>query len=340
MMMLTATGARALSLNLDSIAAMGRFPRFCVDTYRWGDKFFNGYDTAYVSGTGYKMNAKLRTESWTDYYNLHFNNNTEISMISDPSTSVGLYLTYMAVSVGYDMNLSKYFSGKEEARRRFNFQFNCMLFAANLYFIKNDVGTHISTFVPYGGEKEHPDVEYSGINNTSWGIDLSYFFTHKRYSHAAAFNFSRVQVKSGGSFFGRFSFNRYKYDFNLNKLPDDILATIPPDIPGNHYRINTKSYLFKGGYGYNWVFARHWLLGSSISPAIGWSRGYYENPSKRKSTFSSFLTADISCVWNNRHWFAGIVANSHLSMVRDRRRSMLSAVLNLEVSLGYRFNLW
>ena len=31
-------------LNLDSIAAWGKFPRFCINTYRWGDRFFNGYD--------------------------------------------------------------------------------------------------------------------------------------------------------------------------------------------------------------------------------------------------------------------------------------------------------
>lgn len=139
---------KAISFDLDSIAAMGKFPRFCVNTYRWGDKFFNGYDTTYVAGTGYKWNAKLRTESWTDYYELHFDNSTEMSMISDPSTSVGLYLSYMALSVGYDMNVSKYFDGHEDARRRWNFGFNCMLFSANLYFIKNDVGSHIDSFSP------------------------------------------------------------------------------------------------------------------------------------------------------------------------------------------------
>ena len=203
---------------------MGRFPRFCVNTYRWGDKFFNGYDTTYVDGTGYKWNVKLRTESWTDYYNLHFENDTEMSMISNPSTSVGLYLTYMAVSLGYDMNVSKYFNGHEEARRRWNFGFNCMLFSANLYFLQNDVGTHISTLRTADGDTFHPDIEYKGIDNTSWGFDLAYFFTHRRYSHAAAFNFSRIQKRSGGSFFAGFSFNRVKYHFDFNNEPRGALC--------------------------------------------------------------------------------------------------------------------
>jgi len=40
--------ARSFSFDLDSIAAMGKFPRFVVNTYRWGNEFFNGYDTTYV----------------------------------------------------------------------------------------------------------------------------------------------------------------------------------------------------------------------------------------------------------------------------------------------------
>lgn len=331
---------KAISFDLDSIAAMGRFPRFCVNTYRWGDKFFNGYDTTYVAGTGYKWNVKLRTESWTDYYNLHFDNDTEMSMISNPSTSVGFYLTYMAVSVGYDMNLSKYFNGSEEARRRWNFGFNCMLFSANLYFVQNDVGTRISTFRPYGKETTHPDIEYKGINNTNWGFDLCYFFTHKRYSHAAAFNFSRIQQRSGGSFFAGFSFNRIKYDFDFNGLPPEISDALPGAIPYNHYMVNTHNYILSGGYGYNWVFARHWLLGASGNLMYGLSDGYYEDTANKKTTFTAMSRAQLSVVWNNKHWFAGIIGNARIGMVRDHKRTLLSSVINMEVSLGYRFNLW
>ncbi len=60
--------AKALSLNLDSIAEWGKFPRFCINTYRWGDKFFNSYDSLYVVGTGTKFNVKITTDSWLDKY--------------------------------------------------------------------------------------------------------------------------------------------------------------------------------------------------------------------------------------------------------------------------------
>lgn len=330
---------KAISFNLDSIANMGKFPRFCVNTYRWGDKFFNGYDTTYVDGTGYKLNLKTRLESWTDQYNLHFDNGTDMSMISDPSTSIGLYLTYLAVSIGYDKNVSRYFNGSDEAKQRWIFGFNCMLFSANLYFIQNNTGTHINSFAPYGRNGYNPDISYKGINNTSWGIDFSYFFTHKRYSHAAAFSFSRIQKRSSGSFFAGFSYGNVKYDFDLNGLPTEMAEALPTNIPDNHYILNTNNYILSGGYGYNWVFARHWLLGVSGTLMYGLSDGYYEDTTTKKLSLTAIARGDMSVVWNNEHWFAGATFHARANMVRDHKRSLLSSVFNWDISVGYRFNL-
>ena len=68
-MLISPAKASALGLDLDSIAAWGKFPRFCVNTYRWGDRFFNTYDSLYVQGTGKKFNIKFKVDSWSDLYN-------------------------------------------------------------------------------------------------------------------------------------------------------------------------------------------------------------------------------------------------------------------------------
>ena len=78
--------AGAISFNLDSIAAWGKFPRFCVNTYRWGDKFFNGYDTTFVAPSGYKFNAKITADSWAEGYNFQLPDRSRIFMASDNST--------------------------------------------------------------------------------------------------------------------------------------------------------------------------------------------------------------------------------------------------------------
>ena len=172
--------AYGISFNLDSIATWGKFPRFVVNTYRWGDKFFNGYDTTYVRSTGYKFSAKITTESWLDGYSFRLPNKTGIFMRSDPSTSVGVYLTYLAVSAGYDINVSKLFGGADQSRKRLRFGFNCMLFAAEAYLISNNVGTTLKKF----GPEHHLNLPFDAIDNSTWGVDAYYFFNHKRYSEA------------------------------------------------------------------------------------------------------------------------------------------------------------
>lgn len=331
--------ASALSFNLDSIAAWGKFPRFCVNTYRWGDSFFNGYDTVYVNPTGYKFNAKVKVETWSDYYHPRFENNSAMTMMSDPSTSIGAYLTYLAVSVGYDVNISKLFGGSEKARKRWQFGFNCMLFAADLYFISNDVGTKIKTFQYPDGFKEGLGVPYDGINTSEWGLNLYYFFNHKKYSQAAAFNFSRIQMRSGGSFFAGIAYNRQNFKFDLLKMPAHVRDALP-QFDDNTYTLNSHNYAFQGGYGYNWVFHRGWNWGVSVAPMIGWTEGFVVEKQDMGKTFAMLLRAQTGVVWNHKQWFAGGVINLQSNLIGSRKRNMLTSYLTMEASVGFRFNLW
>lgn len=331
-------GASALSFSLDSIAEWGKFPRFVVRTYRWGDKFFNGYDTTYVQSTNYKFNIKLTTDSWLDGYNFLMPNNQQIMMVSDASTSAGLYLTYLAVSAGYDINFSKLFGGVDRSRQRFRFGFNCMLFAAEFYIIKNDIGT---TITRYGdrNNKIHSHIPFNGIDNTTWGVDAYYFFTHKRYSEAASFNFSRIQKRSQGSFYTGLSIYTQKLDFDFMKAPEEIRNILPEDWPDYHYRVDTHNYAIRLGYGYNWVFAPKWVLGVSESPIIGVRKGYVASWQERVS-FSMYNRLKLSVVWNSGRWFAGVLGKFDVAIVNDKRTTYAGGFLSGEAVLGYRFNLW
>lgn len=332
--------ARALSFDLDSIAQWGKFPRFVVNTYRWGDRFFNGYDTTYVAGTGYKFNAKIITESWLDGYRFVTPNNKYILMHSDPSTSVGVYLSYLALSGGYDVNVSKLMGGVDRSRQRFRFGFNCMLFAAEIYFIKNDIGTTIKRF----GDKNHPahlNIGFDAINNYTWGIDAYYFFNHKRYSEAASFNFSRVQKKSQGAFYTGFSIYTQKLGFDFSGLPPQLRDQLLDTWPDYRYSVNTHNYALRLGYGYNWVFAPKWVLGVSESPIVGIRKGYV-NSDIEKVSFSLYNRAKLSVVWNsaNGRFFFGAIGKFDVAIVNDARTTYAGGVVSGEAVFGVRFNIW
>ncbi|MCM1067938.1 MAG: DUF4421 domain-containing protein [Muribaculaceae bacterium] len=343
MLLVLPQAVSARSFDLDSIAEWGKFPRFVVNTYRWGNNFFNGYDTTYVAGTGYKFNVKLTTDSWLDGYRFALPESKEIYMHGDPSTSVGLYLTYLALSVGYDVNVSKVFGGIDRSRERFRFGFNCMLFAAEFYMINNDVGSTIRKI----GDTSNPikpNLAFSGINNSTWGVDAYYFFNHKRYSEAASFNFSRIQKRSQGSFYTGFSIYTQKLDFDFAQLPESYRDLLPSDWgPDYHYRVDTHNYALRLGYGYNWLFARNWVLGVSESPIIGVRKGFvtpWEDGTKEKVSLSLYNRLKLSVVWNSGRWFFGAVGKFDVAIINNHQTTYTGGVLSGEAVLGFRFNLW
>ncbi len=328
----------ALSFDLDSIAAMGKFPRFCVNVYRWGDRTFNSYDSTYVESTGKAWNIKAKSESWTDAYDFRLDNRYRMEMISDPSTSLGFYLSYMAVSVGYDVNVSKYFTGNDKVRKRFNFQFNCSLFSAEVYPVENDVGT---TIRPMGmpGEVEKVNLDFSGVNNRALGVDLYYFFNHKHYSQAAAFNYSKIQLKSSGSMYAGFSYFAEDYHFDFSSLPEAD-TEIPTDWDHN-YRVSSQTYALKFGYAYNWVFHRGWCLGVSESPVVGVRKGNINHPGEKETTFSLNNRFKIGIVYNyKKRWFFGVAGYSMTGIINDPEHTLIANTLSAEASVGFRFNLW
>lgn len=324
----------AVSFALNSIAEWGKFPRFCIGVYRWGDRFFNSYDSAYVRGTGYKFNGKITADSWMDVYNFRIPEAKNIYMHSDPSTSMGLYLTYLAVSVGYDVNFSKIFGGPDRSRQRFRFGFNCALFAAEAYMSKNDVGATMTQFGDY-----KPNLPFDGINNESWGLDVYYFFNNKRYSEAAAFNYSKIQLRSQGSWLAGISIYSQKLDFDFSRLPGFMRDQLPDWWTDYRYRVDTNNYAVRFGYGFNWVFHKGWLLGISETPIVGVRNGYINNEDNKWS-MSIYNRFKLSVVWNHGRWFAGTTIRFDAAIITDKQTFYAGGILSGEAAVGYRFNLW
>ncbi len=328
----------AFSFNLDSIAEMGKFPRFIVNTYRWGDKFFNGYDTLYVEPTGYKFNAKIQSSYRQDNYRFLLPEHKYMRMDGESVSTIGAQLQYLAVSAGYDWNVKQLFTGKHQDFHEYRFGFSCMLFSAEFYATTNKVATTIKRFGNYKSPGRY-DLPFDGLNNFTWGIDVYYFFNHKRYSQPAAFSFSRIQKRSQGAWYTGITYYNQDLDFNFSTLPPSMRDQLPPSWEDFRYRVQTRNYAVRVGYGYNWVFAPRWVLGVSESPIIGVRRGRI-NSQFQKTTFSLYNRFKAAIVWNNNHWFMGLTANFDIAIVNDKKTTYAGSTIYTQLSIGYRFNLW
>ncbi|MDE6270523.1 MAG: DUF4421 domain-containing protein [Muribaculaceae bacterium] len=325
-------------LKVDSIATWGKFPRFCMNVYHWGEEFFNGYDSLYVSRTHTNFDVRANLDSWADLYNFNLPEDMQIRMRTDPASSVGFSLGYLAVSIGYDWNLSQFFGGPNKVRKRFKLGFTCSLLSCEYYDTHYDGDVHITRFGPKNATSSM-FLPFNGINMHTRGADLYMFFNQKRYSMSAAFNYGRFQLRSAGSFFAGFSYFHNAYHFDFSELPADMRNMLPQTWDNYSYNVNTNNYCLRFGYGYNWVLNGHMLIGVSESPVLGLQKGRITGNDK---PFSMSLAnrLRLSVVWNNKHWFAGVIGNSEQGLIYNRKQAFINSDLSVNACFGYRFNLW
>ena len=80
-----------------------------------------------------------------------------------------------------------------------------------------------------------------------------------------------------------------------------------------------SSYNLNGGYAYNWVFARNWLLSVSATAGLAYKITDGELKERHNRVFKDFEFDNINIdfngrfgiVWNNTRWFAGMNVVAH-----------------------------
>lgn len=285
-----------------------KFAKFCVNVYNWGDRTFNSYDPEYVVGTGKNWKIIGKTYNWAQSYMLTFTKSTSIRMISDVYSDIGAHLCFMAVSVGYDFNANELIGNPVSNRTNFEFNFTCALFAANYQRSSTKGGAHITKFGRYKlPSGQGLNFDFDGVNQESTVWDLYYFFNHRKYSQAAAYCYSKYQLKSAGSIIAGFNYTHQQISLDFSRLPADMLAYMPGD--HEYYNFRYTDYDLMVGYAYNCVMKpRKWLFNITALPSIGYKHSYEDSTEGRKDMFSTNIKAMLSFVFNHRSLFASMSA--------------------------------
>ena len=139
-----------------------------------------------------------------------------------------------------------------------------------------------------------------------------YTFNHRRFSFPAAFTQSYIQRRSAGSWLAGIS-----YQGGSIKTSDDLIAR-NPNAPDVH--INIGHVGIGGGYGYNWVLGRKWLLHFSMLPTfVVYNRNKFTVNGERKEAqrmrFNMIFNERAAVVYNfSPRYFTGftLVMNSSI----------------------------
>ena len=126
----------------DSTMGYPKFVMFCYKTYIWGDRTFNSYDSAYVKPTGKNWKLILKSDNWVDSYIGRPFQDVKMIMNSNLVSNIGVSLSFMAVSVGYSVNVSNLLHGSNQSNK-VDFSFTCARFTADAYYWENSNETNV-----------------------------------------------------------------------------------------------------------------------------------------------------------------------------------------------------
>ena len=313
-----------------------RFARFLLRIYYWGDKTFNSYRPEYVQATGKNWKVTGRSYNWMESYMMLFSEKSSdiLHINSDLYTDVGLYISFMAVSAGYTAKTSDIFGGKKNNRSNFNFNFTCSRIFANLDITSTKGNTHITRFGDYKGDLLPYD--FDAIDHKNVSAEAFYIFNFGRYSHAAAFCFSKYQLKSAGSWLLGISYSHQNINFNFSSLPQEMKDYLP--VLGMNYKYRYTDYGICGGYAYNWAIRpQKWLLNVTVFPSAGYRRFFHDSTDDERSMFATSAHARLSVVYNHKALFASLMGRFDGNLYFTKRYTFFNSIESLSLVVGARF---
>lgn len=318
----------------DTTVVYPRFLRFCVDVYNWADHAFNSYDTTYVSGTGKRWKARILNDDWVDSYALNLDKKLSMRMLSDIYCNLGAYLQYMAVSIGYTIDVSNIMGNKKANHKKMEFGFNCARFNVDAYYSENTGGTYLRTFGKYKDGHLFKS-RFHGLTLYKFGVDAYYFLNNRRYSQGAAYNFSKIQRKSAGSFIAGFSYSNLNASLDFSTLDPKLepFLTIAP----NKYRFHYNNYCLLLGYGFNWVITPKLLFNITAMPTIGIANCYEDSVEGSGNLLSLNIKGKGSLTYNLGNVFFCCIAKIDGNWYRSDRQSFFSSIENFSANVGIRF---
>ncbi len=318
----------------DTTVEWPKFLEFCVGVYNWGDEFFNGTDHEYVVGTGRRWKVRLVNDNWTDAYSMELGQDMKIQMLSEPYSNAGIYLQYMAVSIGYNIDLTNVIGNRPINHKKMNFGFSCARFNAELTYSENTGGTYLRTFGDYDHGRFFKKF-FPGLVMRNLTVDAYYFFNNRRYSYGAAYGFAKIQKRSAGSIIAGFSYAYQDVDMDLSLLPPELLPYLT--IPERDYKFRYNDYSLLVGYGYNFVVSPHVLINLTALPAIGINHSYEDSVDGASNLLSVGIRARGSVTYNIKDFFLGGSIKFDGHWYNSSAYSFFSSLIPFSITAGVRF---
>ncbi len=282
---------------------------------------FSDQDTLYVEPQHYNWALMLQSITTYDYYRLSTTgpNGQSISFSPQLDVRMGPYFGWRWVFLGYTIDLHNINIFKNVPRFEIDASIYSARFGADIFY-RRTVNDYKIRSISMGSGIDTSPMEgllFDGLKVSITGVNLYYIFNYRHFSYPAAFAQSSCQKISCGTWMAGLGYLNNSIEFDYNKL--EALAKkhlgqeVRLDEGLKFERVKYRDISASVGYAYNWVFARDWLLCSSLSLALAYKESFTANEANESKGFSfnNFNFDGIGrfgVVWNNTRWYAGASA--------------------------------
>lgn len=298
----------------DSISALKKLTRHFTDI-----------DTSYIEPQHYNWAVMGQATASLDFYTLRSSDGQSITFRPRSQFKLGPYFGYRWMFLGYTFDISHLTS---DNRKEYDLSIYSNLMGFDLYYRKSGSQYYIRR-ATFGNVNTRAlrGTQFDGFQSSVRGFNIYYIFNHHRFSYPAAFSQSTVQRHSAGSAMIGLSHTRHSLSIDWDELDKVIDAKLGAGVSENavdtalHFsKVSYDAYSISGGYAYNWVFARNWLLSTGLSVALAYNQSSGDADRKfldfkfQNFSFKNFNIDNIlriALVWNNTKWFGGLSGVLH-----------------------------
>ena len=258
----------AVAFGFSEVEAQSRDQqmRLLVDSALTERYYKSPYDTSYVVRPEGRLTLKMRCNQSGDDFHVKGDKDgisSKADLSTNFKTTVSIAASYRGISTAFAFNPAKMKGAYKD------YEFNLVYYSSRLSL---DASYHRATTLSgdierlrvgasaemRGNAIEH--LETGDVKMKMANLAGYYVFNHRRFSYPAAFTQSYIQRRSAGSWLAGIS-----YQGGSIETTDEFKERMPnaPDV-----NIHIGLLGIGGGYGYNWVLGKKWLLHFSMLPTF------------------------------------------------------------------------
>lgn len=316
---------------------------------------FSKIDTTYIEPQKYNYAAMIQNTNTYEVYRISNNSGYSVTFAPEWTYKIGPYFGWRWIFLGYTLDINHLdFSHDDSQRQELDLSLYTNLFGIDLYYRKSGNDYKVRRLKLGDGVDTKPinGSHFGGLKSSVKGFNIYYILNHHKFSYPAAFSQSTVQRKSAGSVLLGFAYTDHKVSVDWTMLQDLINRKLnqanfnaPQDSAYQGFDVKYIDISFSGGYAYNWVFARNWLLCISLSAALAYKHSYGggadETIKMRKGFSFHNLGIDgigrFGLVYNNMKWYCGVNSTLNAFNYNKSKFSLNTFFGNLNFYIGFNF---